>query len=340
MSYTSPENYAFENEDLVGHINRARKFSNLNGMYRGKVMKTSDPDKVGYVKVLVYGIHEKFDNVDTLPSAYVMQAYGGGQNYGTFYIPPVGSTVLVAFENGDPNAPIVVGTWFGGQAGIDEHPSEVPKSLQNCQIEHVQPTATGSTTTTQEVEEIDEVYSSQDALKESYRHEPRNLITKSFKGHSIEIDDTGIGDDGEPDEDQSTEKNQGIRITTRKKNLIHFVDEDGKEAIIIRDRKNNYIQIDIENQNININVENNKNSIIHNNKNEEIYNDRNVEIHNDDNKQVDGTWNVHCNGDINIDSDTNINMTSPGVSIQATTDEVTVQADVKIKMIAPRIDLN
>jgi Type VI secretion system/phage-baseplate injector OB domain len=32
--------------------------------------------------------------------------------YGHFFVPPVGAKVWIAFENGDPTAPVWIGTWF------------------------------------------------------------------------------------------------------------------------------------------------------------------------------------------------------------------------------------
>ncbi|MCT9078067.1 phage baseplate assembly protein V [Streptomyces fulvoviolaceus] len=32
--------------------------------------------------------------------------------YGHFFVPPVGAKVWIAFENGDPAAPVWIGTWF------------------------------------------------------------------------------------------------------------------------------------------------------------------------------------------------------------------------------------
>lgn len=99
----------------VTPLNREKWNRNkIFGVYRGVIEYTVDPMKLGRVKVRVPNLHstEKSTPTDHLPWAYPMHHFGGGHDYGSYYIPPVGSTVFVQFEMGDPVRPIYFGTWW------------------------------------------------------------------------------------------------------------------------------------------------------------------------------------------------------------------------------------
>lgn len=87
---------------------------NDDRVYRGIVEDNVDPQKVGRVKVRVVSLHgSKEDGIKTehLPYAYVVQT-GAGANSGSFIVPEIGAMVLVLFENGNHNSPLVIGTLY------------------------------------------------------------------------------------------------------------------------------------------------------------------------------------------------------------------------------------
>lgn len=87
----------------------------LYGIYRAKVEYINDPNQTGRVKVRIPVLHstDKQMSTDLLPWAVVMSNFGGGYDYGTKHIYPVGSTVFVMFEGGNVEYPVVIGSWEG-----------------------------------------------------------------------------------------------------------------------------------------------------------------------------------------------------------------------------------
>jgi uncharacterized protein involved in type VI secretion and phage assembly len=81
------------------------------GKYRAIVSNNNDKkDKMGRIKVkcpAVLGTDESQWCNPCLPFA--------GKDKGLFFLPKVGDSVWVEFEEGDPNKPIWVGNWFGLQ---------------------------------------------------------------------------------------------------------------------------------------------------------------------------------------------------------------------------------
>lgn len=77
------------------------------GLYRAYVTSNQDPDRRGRVKLKVPKI---LGEIETGWAAVMVRI--AGQAYGEFWIPQVGDAVLVFFEGGDPNAPIVMGGWY------------------------------------------------------------------------------------------------------------------------------------------------------------------------------------------------------------------------------------
>ena len=78
------------------------------GVYPAIVIDTSDPEGQGRVKI-------------TLPWAPDTQAWArvatlmAGNNRGTWFIPDLGTEVLVAFEAGDADRPYVIGSLWNGR---------------------------------------------------------------------------------------------------------------------------------------------------------------------------------------------------------------------------------
>lgn len=85
------------------------------GLVRGIVSENADPEKLGRVKVKLPWLHEEFSSA----WAPVVQL-GAGPDSGTFFLPAVQDEVLVGFEHGNIDRPIVVGGLFNG---LDKPPA-------------------------------------------------------------------------------------------------------------------------------------------------------------------------------------------------------------------------
>ncbi|QAU25541.1 Rhs element Vgr protein [Dyella sp. M7H15-1] len=83
---------------------------NAMGVVMATVKETKDPKGLGRVTV-TFQLKGSTVTTDWLQ---VMSFYGGA-DYGAFFLPREGDSVLVAFIQGNANAPIVLGTlWNGG----------------------------------------------------------------------------------------------------------------------------------------------------------------------------------------------------------------------------------
>lgn len=91
------------------------------GKYRALVTNNKDTkDKMGRIKVIVPSVLGQSESNwcnPCLPFA--------GNGFGQAFIPNVGDSVWVEFEEGNPDKPIWVGSWWG----LDEMPSEVYKKV-------------------------------------------------------------------------------------------------------------------------------------------------------------------------------------------------------------------
>lgn len=77
------------------------------GKYRAQVVNVDDPEKRGRIEVLcprVLGESSSAWCEVCIPVAT--------DNYGDFCLPPVGETVWIEFERGNPDKPIFVGGWY------------------------------------------------------------------------------------------------------------------------------------------------------------------------------------------------------------------------------------
>lgn len=85
----------------------------LFGIYTGYIEYINDPEQRGYVKVRIPDLDGYPNDVNTegLPWAEIVSIFGGGHDFGSIMIPPVGSSCYVMFKGGEPTLPVVVGTW-------------------------------------------------------------------------------------------------------------------------------------------------------------------------------------------------------------------------------------
>lgn len=83
------------------------------GFYRGEVASIDDPDERYRYRVRVYDIHDDSIPVDNLPFASGMAFVG--KDFGDVPHYEVGDRVIVVFERGHKDHPIIMGSWVAGE---------------------------------------------------------------------------------------------------------------------------------------------------------------------------------------------------------------------------------
>jgi len=91
------------------------------GLYRGEIVDRDDPLGIGRCKVKVYQV---FTNIEATMLPWAWPMLPAGVKAGFFFIPPVGSTVWVQFEMGDPDHPVWCMGWWGAPGGSPETPDD------------------------------------------------------------------------------------------------------------------------------------------------------------------------------------------------------------------------
>ena len=89
------------------------------GLYVGHVTDVKDPDKVGRIKVSVPAV---FGDDSPQCDAWARPCLP----YGHFTIPAAGDRVWVAFEDGDPAAPVWLGCWYANGHAPDDAANASP----------------------------------------------------------------------------------------------------------------------------------------------------------------------------------------------------------------------
>jgi Type VI secretion system/phage-baseplate injector OB domain len=94
------------------------------GKYRGTVLNNIDPEQRGRLLVEVPDVLGFFTSNWALPCVPI-----GGIQMGMYLIPPVRSLVWVEFEQGNPNKPIWVGSFWGLKAEVPAATSPPPPGV-------------------------------------------------------------------------------------------------------------------------------------------------------------------------------------------------------------------
>lgn len=109
-------------DNLEGSIESIKK--KIYGVCTGRVINVLDPLMLGRVQVQVPFI----DSLDLSPWARIAVPMAGPL-HGTYMIPNIGDEVLVAFEQGDVNAPYVIGSLWNAMA-----PPPLPSPLPQIRM--------------------------------------------------------------------------------------------------------------------------------------------------------------------------------------------------------------
>lgn len=227
------------------------------GCYRGKVESIDDPDRLGRVRARVWAVHRDDANTpdEALPWAEVNESGGGGYDYGSFDPPPVGSGVWVMFEGGDPDFPVVIGTFRGVPVRNADNPNVFL-------VKDKKPTVESSWTPPDQQSETPK-----DIFEDVYNGDPhptKRIWHKSYKGHTIIIDD-GDGKESlkiidragqiiefdcpvDPEYAAGNAAQRGVRDASRGDQLPHNAMLNKRAAIRIRDLSGQEIVFDAKNQ--------------------------------------------------------------------------------------------
>lgn len=85
----------------------AEDTTGIQGFYRGKVLDNIDPDKLGRLKIQIFGV---FDDIDATDIPWAVPTYpifsGSGNDYGCFTVPEIDSYVWCFFEAKDLQQPV------------------------------------------------------------------------------------------------------------------------------------------------------------------------------------------------------------------------------------------
>lgn len=170
-------------EDLALHVIRdGAKRDGWFGKERGIVESIDDPDRLERVRVRIWALHgdDRMTPTSALPWAEVEGIGGGGYDYGSYDPPPTGSGVWVQFESGDPNLPVVTGTFRGIPQRNFANPNVFLTKSGKPDVEKAWLPADG------EIETPKDIFSDTNAADP---HPTRRVWQKSYKGHTLLIDD-------------------------------------------------------------------------------------------------------------------------------------------------------
>lgn len=163
-----------QSQDVYGRI----------GLWPGRVEDIDDPQQLGRIRVRIFHLHgdNRSTPISGLPWAKVLSLGGGGYDYGSAgsqYI--VGSTVLVAFEQGDERAPIVLGGIHGAPVRDAKNPVEY------LTVDGRTYSQVDSAWVPEEGNEVPKDVFGDSA--EGDTHPTRTVWKKSYKGHTILCED-------------------------------------------------------------------------------------------------------------------------------------------------------
>lgn len=178
------------------------------GKYRGFVVDNADPERLGRLKVKVPSM---LGNDVVTGWAAPCVPYGGDANHGFLFIPEAKAGVWVEFEEGDPEFPIWVGTFWSKPGGESELPK--PNEADGAEQGDVQ-------------------------------DPPTRKIIKTKKGHTLQFEDK----DGEEmitiveatNSHVITMNKEGIKITDGANGNMITMDQSGT---IVEDKNQNRIEM-------------------------------------------------------------------------------------------------
>lgn len=151
--------------------------------YYGIVEYINDPAQLGRIKVRIPVLHrDKVIPTHLLPWCWPCVPFGGGPGYGTFMVPPEGSTVFILFVHGDTgNVPVYMGMAYA-------NPGHTVNMLRNndgtLPQENISMAPDGKPWEADAGPEVP-----REALIQSNNRPERYVVFKTVKGASIDVND-------------------------------------------------------------------------------------------------------------------------------------------------------
>lgn len=102
------------------------------GKYRGTVVDNVDPMQMGRLSVQVPDVSNVLTSTWAMPAAQ-----SAGSQSGSFFVPPVGSSVWVEFEQGDSDYPIWSGCFWGSSGEVPSMALAAPPGVQAVVLQSV-----------------------------------------------------------------------------------------------------------------------------------------------------------------------------------------------------------
>lgn len=183
------------------------------GKYRGIVVDTNDPQKLGRLTLKVPSI---LGNDVVTGWAMPCVPYGGMKDRGFFFIPEVGSSVWVEFEAGDMEFPIWVGAYWGKPGGETEVPRA--EDEQKPPTRKIIRTLKGNSIEMEDKDQ-EEVF----IIKFSNGKDKTNQVKMDKDG--ITIEDTN--------QNKITMNNKGIIVIIKSNNKIKLGSKDAVQPIVL-----------------------------------------------------------------------------------------------------------
>lgn len=171
-------------EAALNELENSQNSYSRKGLWPGRVEATDDPIGIGRLRVRIFHLHGDKRSTPTtaLPWALVLSRGGGGYDYGEAgAIYPIGSTVMCSFYMGDDRLPIVEGGIHGVTLRDDQNPVEFLTSDGSSE------SGVPRSWLPPEGNEIPkDIF---EELAPDDRHPTRTVWHKSYKGHTILVED-------------------------------------------------------------------------------------------------------------------------------------------------------
>ncbi len=170
---------------VLNDIQESARTEGISGCWPGRVEDTDDPKRMSRVRVRVFAFHGGKNVTPTiaLPWAESSSLNGGGYDYGSSgQLYPVGSNVWVIFAMGKVESPVVMGGCRSRKRVKDDK-----NDGQILTLDGTSPSGADDTWIPDEDSELPKDV--HEDFSEGDNHPTRTVWQKSFKGHTITVED-------------------------------------------------------------------------------------------------------------------------------------------------------
>jgi uncharacterized protein involved in type VI secretion and phage assembly len=157
----------------------------LHGAQLARVVSIQDPDSRNRVQVRLIGCDDS-DRQDAAMWARVVCPFAG-KDRGVFFIPDVDDEVLLVFQNGDPNCPMVLGGLWNGD-------SASPADTEGALNRYKRIRSKNGITLTLDDQQGQETFIAETPAGQriTLKDGPAEVLVEDASGNSIKLDSSGI----------------------------------------------------------------------------------------------------------------------------------------------------